>query len=382
MKLNPVLANMQLYPYLTLDIKKDEVKARGIEILDFGEGDPREFTDARIRQALIDHIPEVSSYPRAVGLPALRQAIAGWCQRRYEVTIDPDSEVIPTSGSKEVLFNLAQVLVDARGQKNVVLVPEPAYPIYERGALFAGAEVVKVPLLEANGFLPDLKSVDPALWERVALFWVNYPNNPTAATAPLEFYEAALELARQHDFVLASDEAYGEIYFEEPPASALQASSRQNLAVVNTLSKRSSMTGYRSGSIVGDPELIKALRVFRPMVGVAPPEFTQMAAAWAWSDEDHVCLMRQTYAAKRDIFVELFQRKGIRIAGGAATFYLWLEVPAGETSESFAAHLLDFGVVLAPGSFFGPAGEGYVRLALVPTLETCKRAAEVLDRAL
>ncbi|MDE3077454.1 MAG: aminotransferase class I/II-fold pyridoxal phosphate-dependent enzyme, partial [Chloroflexota bacterium] len=160
MQLNPVLARMQLYPYLTLDIKKKEVTARGIEILDFGEGDPRERTDPRIRQALVDHIPEVSSYPRAVGLPAVRAAIAGWCERRFGVAVDADAEVIPTSGSKEAIFSLPQVLVDARGHKNVALVTEPGYPVYERGALFAGAEVVKVPLREANGFLPDLAALD------------------------------------------------------------------------------------------------------------------------------------------------------------------------------------------------------------------------------
>ncbi|HUZ77019.1 MAG TPA: aminotransferase class I/II-fold pyridoxal phosphate-dependent enzyme [Chloroflexota bacterium] len=382
MQFNPVLAGMQRYPYLKLDEQKAEVAARGIRILDFGEGDPREPTDSRILQALVDALPGVSGYPRAVGLRALREAISGWYERRFSATFDPEREIIPTSGSKEVLFSLPQVLVDAHGQRNVVLVPEPAYPIYERGALFAGAQVVKMPLLEERGFLPDLSALDPALLDRVALCWVNYPNNPTAAVAPLSFYEQAAELARRHDFLLASDEAYGEIYFGDPPASASQVGDHRNLAVVTTLSKRSSMTGYRSGSVAADAQLINALRLYRPMVGATPQEFTQLAAAWAWADEDHVCRMREAYAAKRALFVDLFQRKGIRLAGGEATFYLWLAVPAGFTSESFAQHLLQVGVLVSPGPFFGPSGEGYVRLALVPTLDTCREAADLLDRAL
>ena len=170
------------------------------------------------------------------------------------MALDPDSEVVPTFGSKEAVFHLAQVL-----DGELVVVPQPAYPVYERGAVFAGKQVFELPLRGSAGFLPDLESVGADVWRRTAILWLNYPNNPTAATAPLELYERAAELARSYDFVVASDEAYSELYFgAEPPASALQVADRTNVAVFNTLSKRSSMPGYRSGFVAGDPELVAA----------------------------------------------------------------------------------------------------------------------------
>ncbi|HLG74322.1 MAG TPA: aminotransferase class I/II-fold pyridoxal phosphate-dependent enzyme, partial [Chloroflexota bacterium] len=243
-------------------------------------------------------------------------------------------------------------------------------------------EVIRLPLKESNGFLPDLKALDADTWRRIALFWTNYPNNPTAAVAPLDFYEELSQLAIEHDFLLASDEAYGEIYFGKPPASAIQVKDRRNVAVITTLSKRSSMTGYRSGAIAASPELIDALRAFRPMVGVAPQEFVQRAAIWAWQDESHVADMRAIYAAKREVLLRALEKKRLRVAGCDATFYLWVEVPHGETSEDFACRLLEGGVVVAPGSYFGESGEGYVRFALVPTLEQCRRAANILEEML
>ena len=201
-------------------------------------------------------------------------------------------------GSKEAVFSLAQVLGGGR-----VAVPAPAYPVYERGALFAGKEVLELPLPAERGFLPDLDAVDAATWRDVAVLWLNYPNNPTAATAPLALYERAAELAREHDFVVASDEAYSEIYFGDPPASALQLADLTGVLVLNTLSKRSSMPGYRSGFVAGDPALIAALKRYRPNVGVAPQEFIQRAAAAAWGDEAHVEAVRAGYRAKRDVLL-------------------------------------------------------------------------------
>jgi acetylornithine aminotransferase len=245
--------------------------------------------------------------------------------------------------------------------------------------VFAGKSVLALPLCRDRGFLPDLDAVDPATWDRVAVLWLNYPNNPTAATAPLAFYVRAAELARRHGFVLASDEAYSELYFgRKPPASALELDDLANVAVVNTLSKRSSMPGYRSGFVAGDPELIAALKRYRPNVGVAPPEFVQRAAIAAWEDEDHVAAVRETYRAKRDVLVPALEGIGLRHAGGDATFFLWLD--AGPDAEAMAGELLEDGLVLTPGSYFGPAGEGFLRLSLVPTLDECRRAAERFSR--
>jgi succinyldiaminopimelate transaminase len=374
-QLSPVLADLAQYPFARLDDWKAEAAARGIELIDFGMGDPREVTPLFIREALVESVEAVSSYPRATGLPELREAISGWIDRRFGVEVDAATEIVPTLGSKEAIFSFAQV---ALGEKRLVAIPEPAYPVYERGALFAGGAVASVPLRERQGWLPDLDAFDA--WDEIAVFWVCYPNNPTGAVAPLAFYEELADRAREHGFLLCSDEAYSELWFDEAPVSALQVADRANVVVFNTLSKRSSMTGYRSGFVCASAEIVAALRSFRPTVGTAPQEFVQRASIAAWSDEEHVEEVRALYARKRDTLLPALEQKGLRLAGSAATFYLWLDV--GEASEPFARRLLEHGIVCAPGSFFGPAGDGYVRFALVPTQEQCERAAEILRRVL
>ncbi|HEX6490795.1 MAG TPA: aminotransferase class I/II-fold pyridoxal phosphate-dependent enzyme [Gaiellaceae bacterium] len=382
MQLSPVLATAGTYPFVRLEQAKRRLTERGIELIDFGKGDPREETDVAIRQALVDSIEPRSSYPLAEGLPELRQAVAGWCRRRFGVELDPEREVIPTYGSKEAIFHLAQVVLDRDGERRLVLSTEPGYPVYDRGALFAGAEVEQLPLLEENNFLPALEAIDGETWRRTAIFWINYPNNPTGAVAPLEFLERLAALAAEHDFLLAADEAYSELWFERAPHSALEARERSHVLAFNTLSKRSSMTGYRSGFAAGSAEVIEALRQYRPSVGTAPQEFVQRASVVAWEDEAHVERTRAVYRRKRELLLPVLERKGIRVAGSEATMYLWLEVPVGESAEALAERLLEAGLIVSPGTFFGPSGEGYWRLALVPTEQECARAAEILERVL
>ncbi len=285
MRVSPVLEEQTTYPFVTLERAKRETAARGIEIIDFGQGDPREPTDPRIREALAAGVAETMAYPKAEGLPELREAIAAWCGRRFGVAIDPDRELIPTYGSKEAIFSFAQVVLDRHSSKDTVLVPDPAYPVYERGAEFAGARVERVPLLEENGFLPDLGAIPDETLARTALLWIDYPNNPTAAVAPPAFFDEVARLAEEHDFLVCSDEAYSELWFDEPPASALGAADRRRVVVFNTLSKRSSMTGYRSGFVAGPSWLVDALKKYRPTVGTAPQEFVQRASIVAWGDE-------------------------------------------------------------------------------------------------
>ena len=382
MHVSPVLAAQTTYPFVRIEEAKRRKAAEGVRIFDFGMGDPREPTDPLIKRALVDALDEATGYPAAVGLRELREAIAAWCERRFGVLLDPERELIPTYGSKEAIFLFAQVVLNAASGKDVVLLPEPAYPVYERGALFAGADVQTLQLRAELGFLPDLDAVDDETWERTALVWVCYPNNPTGAVASAAFYERLAALSLEHDFLVCSDEAYSELWFDEPPASALQAGERTNVVAFNTLSKRSSMTGYRCGFVAADTRVIEALRKFRPSVGTAPQVFVQRAAIAAWGDEEHVERNRALYRRKRALFLELFARKGLRLAGSAATMYLWVEAPEGETSEHFAERLLAHGVVVAPGSFFGPAGEGYVRFALVPTEQECAEAATLLEDVL
>jgi acetylornithine aminotransferase len=377
--ISPILRAQATYPFVRLNQAAAERRMRGLEVIDFGMGDPREPTDPRIIEALRDGVRERMGYPAAIGLPELREAVCGWVARRFDVTLDPDRHVIPTLGSKEAIYSFAQVVLDVAGGRDTVVVTEPGYPVPGRGAELIGGRVVELPLLEENGFLPDLGAVSSETWSRTALLWLNSPNNPTGAVAPLTFLAHAAALARTHGFVLACDEAYTELWFDAPPPSALQLEDLGSVVVFNTLSKRSSMTGFRSGFVAGDAELIGALRQFRPNVGTAPQEFVQRASVVAWSDEEHVQAARAAYGRKRALFLDLFPRIGLRNAGGPTTMYLWVEVPTNETSERFAATLLDLGVLVTPGSFLGPSGEGYIRFALVPTEEECARAVELLS---
>jgi succinyldiaminopimelate transaminase len=365
--INPVLAEMSVYPFTQLEEERRRLLEAGVEVIDFGKGDPNEPTDPMIRRALVDALPERAPYPLAQGLPELRQAAAGWLERRFGVSVDPETEIVPTYGSKEAIFSLAQVLETAG---RVVAFGEPAYPVYERGALFAGAQVQTLPLRREHGFLPDLGELD----DDVALVWVNYPHNPTGAVAPREFYDELAEAAGRHDFVIGSDEAYTELWFDEPPPSALQADDRSRVVVFQTLSKRSSMTGYRSGFVAGPPEIVAALKSYRPTVGTAPQEFVQRASVVAWNDERHVGETRARYRAKREVLIPAIEGRGWEIVASEATMYLWVVGPD-------PAALLERGIVVSPGTFFGPSGEGYVRFALVPTLEECERAAEILREA-
>lgn len=415
---NPLVDAGGTYPFARLPVARARAAALGgPPLIDLGVGEPREPTPELIRRALIAAVEqeEVSTYPLAAGLPELRAAVAAWVGRRFGTLLDPDRHVLPTLGSKELVFGLAQVLVDRDGGRDLVAIPQPAYPVYERGARFAGADVLELPLRARDGFLPDLDAITAEQWRRLALLWVNYPNNPTAAVASRDWYAAAAARCRAHGVVLASDEAYSELWLHgDAPDSALQVAADGDglggVLVVNTLSKRSSMPGYRSGFVAGDPELIAALRRYRPSVGVAPQLFVQRAAVAAWDDEAHVEEVRERYREKLRALQPGLDAVGLRDAGGPASFFRWLALPDGwrdaawaraglaepataelaqvltdgapdaDGSASFAAILLGRGLVVAPGAFFGPAGAGHVRVALVPTLADCATAAERLSR--
>lgn len=382
MELSPGMRNVEPYPFEELDRRKREALDAGRDLIDLGVGDPRDETPAFIREALRAAVAHTSSYPRAAGLPELREAIVAWVSRRFGATLDPSTDLIPTLGSKESIFSLAQAVLDPGSGRDLVLVTAPGYTIPERGARFAGGEALRLPLAEPD-FLPDLDGIDSFTWERAGILWLNYPNNPTGATAPLAFLEHAADLARRHDVLLALDEAYSELWFDDgPPASGLQLGDLTNVVVLNTLSKRSNMTGYRSGFMAGDVRLIAAMKALRPSTGVTPQEFVQHASVAAWSDEGHVQEQRQRYADKRALFLDLFRSQGVAVAGSVAGMYLWVPVPGGRPSLTWALELLERGLVVAPGSFFGPEGEGCVRIAMVAALDDCARAVEMLDGAL
>lgn len=381
--LNPLLVGGAEYPFVRLDRRRRELSPPGVEVINFGMGDPREETPAFIRDALKAAVPAVSSYPAAAGKPELRAACARWLERRYGVHVDPEVHVLPANGTKEAVFLLA-LAVTGRGEgaRDTVVIPTPAYPVYESGARFAGATPYFTPLRSADGWRFDPDRVPDEVWSRTALLWLNTPHNPTGAVTDLATAGRILERARRFGFWVASDEAYGELYFEGgPPPSPLQLG-LENAIGLFTLSKRSAMTGYRSGFMAGDPRLIEALRRFRPNVGVATPDFIQDAAIQAWNDDAHTGDQRARYAAKRALFTAEFARRGWVTEASEATFYLWMRAPGGD-DVAFVERLLRLGLVATPGSFLGAGGEGFVRWALVPTLAQCRAAIarlEGLDR--
>jgi LL-diaminopimelate aminotransferase len=372
--LNPVLEDSPAYPLVRLDERRAELEGKGQTLFDFGAGDPREPTDPKIRQALIDGVLEVSRYPSATGTRDLREAFAGYMRRRYGVGLDPETQVLPASGSKEAIFHAPLAFLHSSHERRGVAYGTPGYPVYERGTLFAGGETLPARLREENGFLLPVEEIDVA---KTRVVWINYPHNPTGATAPLSYLEELAAFCREHDVLLMSDECYNDVYEGGAPPSVLKVTSERVLAFVS-LSKRSGMTGYRSAMMAGDPGMISALKKLRPSIGAASPGFVSEAATAAWNDDEHVKERNRVFAQKRELFVRFFERAGIRWTPTNASLYLWAEVPNGYggDDEAYALRLLEEGILVAPGSSFGPGGEGYFRVALVPTLAECVRAIE------
>ncbi len=378
MRLNPVLEQLGSYPIAIVHERARAMRDAGKTVIDFSIGDPREPTPTFIPDALKSAVPEVSQYPTTAGIDDLRAAIATYLGRRFGVTIDPGTQVIPTSGSKEAVFNTPLAFVD-RTAGDVVVYGTPGYPVYERGALFAGAEPHPVTL--RGDFVLRTGDVPAEVWSRTRLLWTCTPHNPTGAVTDRRDLEELLATARGHGTLLLSDECYADIYepgvFPDGPPSILQLAGDGAAGVLAflSLSKRSGMTGYRSGAIVGDPEAIAALKKLRTTTGTASPEFVQTAAVAAWSDDGHAAERREIFAAKRAILRRAFDRLGMNVVASTAGLYLWVQV---EDDLETTDRLLEGGVVVSPGRFFGPGGEGYLRLALVPTLEECEQAVEVL----
>jgi acetylornithine/N-succinyldiaminopimelate aminotransferase len=371
---NPVLDAIRTNLMVALDEKKQALRSQGRRLFDFGLGDPKEPTPAFLRDALRAAVPDVSQYPSAAGTPALRRACAGYVERRFGVAVDPERQILPATGAKETIFHLPFAFAGADGRRNKVVMPDPGYPTYEVGTRFAGLEPVKVPLTAARQFLLEPEDVGEEVLSRTLVFWVSYPHNPTGATAPRDYLERVGRASLRHGFVVASDECYADIYFGERPLSMLQVQV-ENVVAIHSCSKRSGMTGYRSGFVAGDPDVVAVLKRARSHPGVASPDFVSAAATAAWSDDAHATERREAFRWKRDRFLAFFAEHGLRCEGSRATLYLWVRVPAGHTSASYAMALLDAGIVVAPGTAFG-AGEGYVRVALVPTRAECEEAIQ------
>ncbi|MGI9145758.1 MAG: succinyldiaminopimelate transaminase [Chloroflexota bacterium] len=371
------------YFTLALDKAKADLATRGVPIYDFGVGDPNEPTPAFIRQALIDALDPVSHYPTVVGQRRLRQAIAGWAERRLDVRLDPDTQVLPASGSKEAIFHLplAVVPTQAPDTRRRIVYPSPSYPVYDGSARYSGCIPHPVPLSEDNGYRLELQALGRQVLEQTRIAWINYPHNPTGASVDLGYLRRQVEVAREYDILLCADECYLDLYFSEtePPPGLLQITQTGVLSF-GSLSKRSGMTGYRSGYVAGEAAVIAMLQRARPNFGVASQDFVQAAATVAWSDDAHVAERRAVFRAKRDRLVAFLRQRGYSVFGGQGAIYVWVKTPVGTARDTFFARLLEHGIVVSFGESFGAGGEGYFRLALVPSLEDIERATAVWGR--
>jgi LL-diaminopimelate aminotransferase len=351
-------------------------------------GDPTIPTPAFIREACkeaLDRRAE-AGYPSYVGQPEFRRAAADWIARRFGPALDPATQVTATIGSKEAVFHLHEGLVDPG---DLVIVPSPGYPPYARGTLFAEGKPFFVPIVAENDFLPDLDAIPADVRRRARLMWINYPNSPSGRIAPPEFFERVIRFGREFDILIASDEAYVDIYFgDEAPHSILEYGT-DGVAAFFSLSKRSAMTGWRVGFAAGDAEVIGVLRKVKTNIDSGTPQFIQDAAAAALSDETHVAEMRRDYHVKRDIICDALAGLGLPDCRPEATLYVWQRVPEGMSSVDFATALLadEVAIVVTPGAWISDTthngrnpGEGYVRLALVPSIERTREAADRLRR--
>ena len=371
--LHPVLVDLPEYPVERVRAAVRRLTEAGRTVYDFSVGDPFEPTAELIQQALRDGVAPVCRYPSSRGIPALRTAVAGYLQRRFGVTIDAETQVLPTRGSKEAIFHLPFAFLQPGGPKDTVVHPTPGYTVYASGTRFAGGVAHGVPMVPDNRFLLEPEALPAEVLERMAVLWINYPHNPSATLAPDDYLERLARFAAEHDVVVCSDECYVDIYSDTAPRSILEFGTK-NLLAFHSCSKRSGMTGYRTGFVAGDADLLAALAKLRPNIGVATPAFVEAAAAAAWSDDAHVDARRTIFNAKREVLKAFLVEAGLTPLGDDATFFMWFRAPGGD-DVAYCERLRDeAGIVLMPGSYFGAGGEGFCRVALVPDLATCREA--------
>ncbi len=359
----------ELPPYLFAQISKviAAKKARGIDVVTFGIGDPDLPTPPHILAALhrAADDPANHRYPESEGLPELRGAIARWYERRFEVAFDPAREALALIGSKEGIAHMALTLIDPG---DVALVTDPGYPVYEIGTTFAGGVAVKLPLRRESGWLPDLDAIPEDLAARARVLWLNYPNNPTAAVADLAFFEKAVAWAREYDVSICHDNPYCDVAFDGyRPLSIFQAPGARDVAIeFNSFSKIYNMTGWRIGMAVGNAELVDALmRVKSNIDSGIPQAIQEMAIEAVDGPQDVIADHNAIYQRRRDRIVETLRAIGLEVDPPKASLYVWAKLPEGVTSGDFAARLIEeCAVVVTPGRGYGVNGEGYVRLSV------------------
>ncbi len=380
------IRSLPQYAFAAVDEKVAALKAAGKSPIDFGVGDPTVPTPKLVRDACKAGTEKRKSagYPSYIGAAEYRQAVADWNCKRFGVCLAPDTEIASTIGSKEGVFNFAEGMVDPG---DVVIIPSPGYPPYTTGTRFAEGKCYYYGLSADNGFLPDLKSIPASVCKKAKVLWINYPNSPTGALAPKSFLEEVVEFGHKHDIVIASDEAYSELYYTDEKPTSLLEISKEGVIVFQSLSKRSAMTCYRVGWVAGDSRVIDVFKKVKTNIDSGTATFVQDAAIAALSDERHVAKMRKDYKEKRDILANALVKAGLDDCTPDSTIYLWQRVPKGMTSEEFVLKLMDLAqpVVVTPGPALGNPlkdktnpGEGYVRFAFVPSVADTKTAAKAI----
>ena len=359
----------QLPPYLFVEISKkiNEKRAQGIDVITFAIGDP----DLPTPEHILDRLHAASDdpanhrYPESEGLPELRQAVADWYGSRFGVTLDRDTEVLPLIGAKEGIGHMALCLIDPG---DIALVPDPAYPVYSIGTMFAGGETYWLPLEEENGWLPDLGAIPEDVARKAKVIWVNYPNNPTGAVAGIDFYNDLVAFAKKYDIAVCHDAPYSEIAYDGyRPVSLLEAKDAMDVGIeFHSLSKSYNMTGWRVGMAVGNAGLINALMRVKSNLDSGIPQAVQLMAIEALrGSQDCVAENVAVYQRRRDKLVDALTKIGMSVVPPQASLYVWARIPEGYTSASYAAKLIEeAAVVVTPGSGYGKYGEGYVRLSL------------------
>ncbi|WP_124951356.1 succinyldiaminopimelate transaminase [Sulfuriferula thiophila] len=393
--MNPYLDRLQPYPFQKLrELFAGITPSTEYSAINLSIGEPKHATPEFIKQALIANLDGLASYPLTAGVPALRIAIANWIARRYAIPApDTDTQILPVNGSREALFAFAQTIIDPCFAEPVVISPNPFYQIYEGAALLAGAQPYYLPTLPENGYRMEFSSVPESVLARTQLVYVCSPGNPTGRVMTLDEWRELFALSDRYGFVIAADECYSEIYFDEanPPLGAMQAAHQlgrtdyKNLVVFSSLSKRSNVPGMRSGFVAGDAAIIAKFLLYRTYHGSAMSPSVQMASAAAWDDEAHVVENRRLYAEKFAA-VQPMLNSVMSAAMPDAAFYMWVRVPSGDDA-TFARQLYqDYHVTVLPGSYLARdadginPGQGFIRIALVAPVADCIAAARRIQQ--
>jgi LL-diaminopimelate aminotransferase len=377
--------NLPPYLFASIDRMKQDALAKGVDVIDLSIGDPDIPTPKHIVEAMKTAVEKSvhHRYPSYEGMLSFREAVADWYKSRFNVTLDPKTEVLSLIGSKEGIGHIPLAFVNPG---DVVLVPSPGYPVYPVGTLFAGGESYIMPIVEGNSFLPDLKAIPGDILERAKLMFLNYPNNPTSAIAPKEFYEEAIALAAKHNIIICHDAAYSEVYYDnERPLSFLEIEGAKEVGIeFHSLSKTYNMTGWRIGFAVGNRDVIAGLGKIKSNLDSGVFQAVQEASIVALKTDDTVLSeIRNTFQERRDVMYAGLTALGMEVTRPKATFYLWAKVPAGYDSSSFVAHLLEkAGVLGTPGVGFGAPGEGYIRFALTTDVARIREAVERIRKVI